>query len=166
MEYKQILKRNNSQKIYSKIFEELLQKSRYTDSILFILPIEKLVIPKNINTIPILLSINLINYQLSYNITWSQDKINEQFEIFLNLLDKQSLVYIKVEENFRWNNNLFSKIWKINDECLDIKINNKEHFIILNRIWSKLFSFNIIDLRVKDTIKAESTLDIFYQILK
>ena len=107
------------------------------------------------------MSINLINNHASYNITWSQDKINEQFEIFLNLLDKQSLVYIKVEENFRWNNNLFSKIWRINDECLDIKKNDKEHFIILNKIWSKLFSFNIIDLRVKDTIKAESILDIF-----
>ena len=100
------------------------------------------------------------DYNPTYKITFSQDKINKEFESFIDSLDNHSKVAVNAVENIKSNNCLYSKIRLIENKSCKIKNNTKDYLSSLCNLWDKLFSKNIIFLQVQDAIKSKSIFDL------
>ena len=105
------------------------------------------------------------DYKPTYKITWSQDKINKEFESFIDSLDNHSKVAINVVDKIKSNNCLYSKIRLIENNSCKIKNNTQDYLSSLCNLWSKLFSKNIVSLQVQDVMKSKPIFDLLINFL-
>ena len=95
-------------------------------------------------------------FKPTYRITWTQSKINKEFETFIDSIESQCKIIVNVVEHAKWNSELSLKVFNIERSTSKFQNKGKEYLTLLYNIWSKLLSKSIIELIVQDSIKSKS----------
>ena len=156
-----------NQRIYDELLSKHILKMQNAyppqPSILFIIPIESIVIPHPAWYTPIILNITLNDFRPLYSITLSQTEVNTEIEDYIDWLDDHIQLEVNILRSVVYINEvrtIFSSMSGF-QRIIPGGIEGKKQ--LLTRIWEKLLSKNILSLSVEENIGEEWLIDLLVE---
>ena len=154
------------QAIYDKLFKNHIMKNKKfflnEPSILFIVPIvpiEHIAIPNKVLYTPIIINITLNDFRPLYSLTFSQTEICAEVEEYIDSLNDQIRIEVKIIESVVYLDNTFKQLILNKRYQKRTKGGVEDKKQLLKRICKKLLSKNIISLRINKKTHDEWLVD-------
>ena len=140
---------------FAEIYQEVSKSKPNDKMILFIISVENISIPNPLVYTPIVLNITLNNYRPLYNLTWSQEDVTKEVEIFVDSIDAKTRIEVNFIKTIKRIDGLCTIHGMRFDYQEETKDDTTDKIKISRQIWNKLLTKNIFSLWIEETIKEK-----------